>query len=138
MVSIPVAPAAPALFTANSSGTGPGAILNQTGSLNTPENPADKGSIIVLYLTGEGLTTPAGIDGKIATDALPKPVLPLTVSIGGIEAEILYSGAAPASVAGLAQVNARIPAGAPAGAAVPVTVRVGDTDSRTAVTLAIR
>ena len=52
-VHVNVATTAPGLFTANSSGTGPGAILNSNNSLNSPANPATKGDTVVVYLTGK-------------------------------------------------------------------------------------
>ena len=78
------------------------------------------------------------MDGKIAGDVLPAPVLPVTVTIDGIDAVTLYAGAAPASVAGLVQVNARIPVNAASGNAVPVAVRIGGIASPAGVTIAIR
>ncbi len=76
-------PTAPALFTANGSGTGPGAILNQDNSYNGPANPAPKGSYVVLYLTGEGETVPAGVTGKVTTVSTTGPLTPqpLTVAV---------------------------------------------------------
>ena len=53
-----VADAAFGLFTANSSGSGQGAILNPDGSYNSSSHPAERGSIVSLYGTGEGSTTP--------------------------------------------------------------------------------
>ena len=44
-ISVPVAPATPAIFTAGSGGTGPGAILNQDYSVNSYWNPATPGSL---------------------------------------------------------------------------------------------
>jgi uncharacterized protein (TIGR03437 family) len=64
-LTIPVAAARPGVFTIDSSGYGQGAILNQDGSLNSAANPAARGSIIVLYLTGEGLKDPASSDGAV-------------------------------------------------------------------------
>ena len=72
-VSIPVAASAPSIFTANGSGTGQGAILNEGGSVNSPANPARGGSIVVIYATCEGQTNPAGLDEKIASGTLPAP-----------------------------------------------------------------
>lgn len=60
-IALPVVAAAPAIFTADSSGRGQGAILNQNGSLNNIRNQADRGSVVVLYLTGEGATNPTGL-----------------------------------------------------------------------------
>ena len=35
-----------------------GAILNQNLSINSADNPARRGDVIVLYATGEGATMP--------------------------------------------------------------------------------
>lgn len=70
-LSMPVGPSAPALFTSNSSGIGQAAILNEDGSVNSKANPAAKGSVVVLFATGEGQTNPGGADGKIAA-GLPR------------------------------------------------------------------
>jgi len=136
-VAVPVAAAAPALFSFNSSGKGGGAFLNQDSSVNTPENPADKGSVVVLYGTGEGQTDPPGVDGRIAAAVFPKPLATIGVRIGGIAAEILYAGAAPGLVAGVLQVNARIPAEAPSGN-VPVVLSAGAATSQPDITVAVR
>ena len=52
-------------------------------------------SIVVLFGTGQGLTSPDFPEDEIASDPLPEPVDPVTVTIGGKQAEILYAGAAP-------------------------------------------
>ncbi|MGH9672792.1 MAG: hypothetical protein ACRD44_06380 [Bryobacteraceae bacterium] len=136
-VAIPVAAAVPALFWANSSVKGNGAILNEDTSFNSADNPAAKGSVVVLYGTGEGQTNPPGIDGRIAAAVFPKPLTPITVRIGGIDAEVLYFGAAPGLVAGVFQVNARVPAEAPSGD-VPVVVSVGSAASQPELTVAVQ
>jgi uncharacterized protein (TIGR03437 family) len=135
--AIGVTDAAPGIFTANSSGQG--AILNQDGSANSAANGADPGSFISIFATGEGQTNPPGIDGTINANSLPLPAprLPVTVQIGGQTAEVQYYGAAPGAVAGLLQVNAKVPAGVQRGTSVPVVITVGSTSSQT-VTLAIK
>src|SRR5450755_407742 len=60
-----VVPAVPGIFTAASSGTGQVAAMNQDGTVNSPVNPAARGSIITFFATGEGQTNPAGVDGKL-------------------------------------------------------------------------
>jgi len=104
------------LFTMDASGTGPAVALNQDGQLNSQRNPAEAGSIVVVYGTGIGITTPAGDDGALAPigplSALPRPIAFLTISVQGIPltpGDILYAGAAPGLVNGLTQVNFRIP-----------------------------
>ena len=136
-VTLRVAEAQPGLFTANSSGKGPGAILNEDNSLNTGQNPAAPGSIVILYGTGEGVTDPAGQDGQLALSAYPKPRQPVTVRIGGKEAEVLYAGAAPGLVSGVFQINVRVPEGL-AGGAQPVVVQIGAASSSPEVTVAVR
>ena len=126
-LSVPVAASAPALFTLNSSGVGQAAILNQDGSVNSSANPAAKGSVVVLFATGEGQTNPGGVDGKLASSQpLPAPVLPVTVLVGGPQgvgknAPVLYAGAAPTLVVGVLQINVVIPADAPSGN-VPLSI----------------
>jgi uncharacterized protein (TIGR03437 family) len=137
IISLPVAAASPALFTANASGSGPGAILNQDYSLNTAANPADKGATILLYATGEGMTTPASEDGVITGSVLARPRLAVSVTIGGQQAIVDYAGAAPGLVAGVFQLNVRVPANIASGAQ-PVIITVGSFSSPAGVTVNVR
>lgn len=138
-MTLSVAPSAPGLFSANSSGTGNGAIDNADGSVNSPSNPAALGSVIVLFGTGEGQTNPRGVDGRIALSVFPKPVLPVKVTIGGLDATagIQYAGAAPTLVAGVFQINVIVPPGVPAGA-VPVVVTIGQASSQSGLTVSLK
>lgn len=137
-VALSVAAASPGLFTIDASGTGQGAILNQDNTLNSAANPASRGSIIVLYATGEGQTDPAGVDGKPAAPPLPAPLLTVSVMIGGVNAGVEYAGGAPGLVAGVMQINVRIPASAPTGDAIPIQLHIGSASSQAAVTLAVK
>ncbi len=141
-LDIRVTDAAPGIFTLNISGSGPGAVVNQDGiTVNSAARPAPRGSIVVLYATGEGQTTPAGVTGKVTPadgSGLAKPLLPVTVLIGGQQAEVLYAGSAPGFVAGALQVNARVPQNAPTGDTIPVLVIVGSASSQANVTMAVR
>jgi uncharacterized protein (TIGR03437 family) len=92
----------------------------------------------VIFATGEGATSPVGVDGKLAAVPLPKPVLPVSVKIDGIDAEVAYAGGAPGLVAGVIQINARVPATVAAGNAVPIVIKIGTAESQAGVTLAIR
>jgi uncharacterized protein (TIGR03437 family) len=136
--TLPVVAAAPAVFTIDSTGTGQGAIVNQDGTVNSVANPAARGSVVSIYATGEGQTSPAGVTGSVTGSALKTPLLPVTVSIGGVGATVQYAGSAPASVAGLLQVNAVMPQGISAGSAVPVLVTVGKIPSQAGVTIAVK
>jgi uncharacterized protein (TIGR03437 family) len=137
-VSVPIQQSQPAIFTLNASGQGAGAILNQDYSINSAANPAARGSVVMIYATGEGQTNRAGVDGLLANTALPTPRLPVSVTIGGVNAQVLYAGAAPGLVAGLIQINAAVPATVQVGTAVPVQITVGTAASPTGVTLAVK
>lgn len=129
-MSLPVAPATPAIFTMNVSGAGQGAILNQDGTLNSAANPAAKGSIIALFATGDGIESPAQPDGAVTAAPYPAPTAKVQVFLGAAQvaqeaAEILHAGAAPGLVAGVLQVNARIPADLKESGQVPILLVVG-------------
>jgi uncharacterized protein (TIGR03437 family) len=133
---VPVAEASPELF---SDGVTRAVIaLNQDGSRNTPSNPAARGTVVVLFASGGGQTSPPGITGKRAPS--PHPVLngPVDVNIDGAAAEVLFAGEVPGFV-GLVQINARLqdgPVHAPR--AVPVTLRIGARTNRAPVSLWVR
>jgi uncharacterized protein (TIGR03437 family) len=140
---VTLAVTAPGLFAQNAAGGGPGAILNQDNSLNGPGHPAAKGSIVQVYLTGEGQTSPAGVTGAITTATLPPPqVTPepmqlIQVSIGGQQALWTYIGEAPGMVAGVMQLNVQIPAGVPSGP-LSIQVSVGGNMSQNGITVSVQ
>jgi uncharacterized protein (TIGR03437 family) len=131
-VSVSVVDSSPALFTADSSGQGQGAIANQDGSLNGANNPALRGTVVSIFATGEGQTDPPGVDGKLVGSLAPVPVLPVQVLIAGVVAEVQYAGGAPGEIAGLLQINARVPAAIPAGPQ-SLLVRIGQASSQAGV-----
>jgi len=61
----------------------------------------------------------------------------VTASVAGIPAEVTYAGAAPGLVAGVVQVNLRVPDAVSPSLAVPVTLTIGQV-ATPGVTLAIR
>jgi uncharacterized protein (TIGR03437 family) len=136
--AFPVSAATPALFSISGSGAGQGAILNQDGSVNSATNPAPPGSVVALFATGLGPTTPGGQDGAITTGVLPIPDLPVSVRIGDAPAEILYAGGAPQLIDGVFQINARIPKSTPSGTSTPIVLQVGEATSPNGVTLAVQ
>lgn len=139
-IRVPVQPATPGLFTTDSSGRGQAAAYNDSGSLNSPGSPAARGSVLVLYGTGGGLTDQPVEDGTLLpATGLVRPVLPLSVTIGGIPARVEYAGGVPGQVTGLFQLNVVVPEGVTTGDAVPVVVSAGMFSSpATGVTVAIR
>ena len=70
------------------------------------------------------------------SDSIDRPVS--DPGARGVVAEVQYAGAAPGLIAGVIQVNILIPAEAPSGEAVPITLTIGQTESRAGVTMAIR
>ncbi len=135
---IPVNATAPGLFTANASGTGQGSILNQDYTVNSAANPAARGSVVILWATGEGVTDPPGVDGRPAADVLPKPVAPITVNIGGYPATLSYAGAAPGYMPGVLQINAQISTDVQPGDNVSAHIAIGGVSSQNFVTMAVR
>jgi uncharacterized protein (TIGR03437 family) len=110
--------------------------VNQNGTPNGTGAPAPSGSVISLFATGEGQTSPAGVDGKTAGSAPPAPIAPVSVTIGGVPATVNYAGGAPGSIAGMMQVNAVVPAGV--SGSVPVVVTVGGVSSQGGVTVVVK
>ena len=137
-VTVPLAPSAFGLSTADASGSGQGAILNQDGSYNSANNPAAPGSVVTLFGTGEGaLDSPTWDGALVITQPFPKPVQPVSVTIGGEEAPILYAGEAPLLPVGVLQINAQVPSGVASGS-LPVVVSIGGSPTTRTVTVAIR
>lgn len=107
--------------------------------MNSPANPAQAGSVLQIFATGEGLTSPAATTGVIVeAGSLRSPLLPVGVTIGGENALVLYAGSAPGSVAGLFQVNAQLPQDLAPSSAVTVVLTVGSEASQAAVTVAVK
>ncbi|HKX32264.1 MAG TPA: S8 family serine peptidase [Blastocatellia bacterium] len=143
--------AAPGVFTVTASGRGQAAALNEDYSRNgdpgqtANARPEARGRHVIIYANGQGgqlvdpsthqpLTiatgAPAPSNGQIyATAATP------TVTIGGVQAIVDFSGLAPGYV-GLWQLNVLIPDNAPTGSIVPVVVTFGERTS-SATTIAI-
>ena len=132
-----VSAAMPAIFTVQSTGVGPGAILNQDSSLNSPSNPALRGSVVVLFATGAGTMNPTQTDGQVTGANSPVPSLPVSVQIGGVNAAIAYAGAAPGLVAGVLQVNCVVPQNIEPNETTQVQLTIGTISSPAGVTLAI-
>jgi uncharacterized protein (TIGR03437 family) len=143
-VSIYVDNSAPGLFTLDSSGAGPAAMLNVDPvsgavSVNSPQNPAPRGGLIVAYLTGAGQTVPPSVDGVVAERA-GQLSLPVEASLewpAYLPVEVLYAGPAPGIVAGVSQVNLRLPDSLSSGAHA-LYISVGGIWSQSTATVSIR
>jgi uncharacterized protein (TIGR03437 family) len=133
---VAVTNSSPGLFTANSAGTGPLSAFNQDNSINSVANPAAPGDVVVFFGTGEGLTN-SPLDGVIAGSSPPQPILPVTVTIGGLPAQVVYAGGVSGQTAGLLQLNVTVPPSAPSGL-LPVVLTVGTNSSQWGATIAVR
>ena len=123
---------APAIITADGSGSGPGLIRMASGSTITSVAPAHVGDNLVAYLVGLGATNPPFPTGTTATAQAPTTTIP-TLTVGGVPATVAYAGAAPGLV-GTYQINFTVPAGLQG--TQPVVVSIGGKNS-SAVPLAL-
>jgi uncharacterized protein (TIGR03437 family) len=120
-VSVPVAAASPALFTANASGTGQVLALNADGSLNGANNPAVPGTTVTLYLNG-----------------VPQQYLNggLGVTIGPQQANIVNTNL-PSPAPGVTAIAVQVPYGTSTVVAASISLQVGSFTSPTGVTLTV-
>ena len=110
--SVAVVAASPGVFPFSAAGQA--AAINQDGTINGPTNPAPAGSVISIYGTGTGPTSPPSVTGSVPTTAAAN-VLAATVTINNVSAPVQYAGAAPYLISGATLINAEIPADTPAG-----------------------
>ena len=147
-VTVPVLASRPGIFSVDASGQGQGAILNEDGTLNSALNPARRGSVISIFGTGGGETAPGVVDGQIVDGIPPRTSLPVSVffDIGlgedgppAKQGELLYAGASAGSIAGLLQVNVRVPTNATVvGDKVPFALIIGSQWTAYEATVALR
>ncbi len=116
-IAAAVADAVPGVF---ADGSGQALALNEDGTLNSAANPAARGSILVLFGTGEGVSG-----------------LPVSVNVGGYTADVLYAGPV-AGYPGLLQVNARMPAGYIGPGVYGIAIGVGTTLSQPGVAINLK
>jgi uncharacterized protein (TIGR03437 family) len=98
----------------------------------------------MVYMTGEGQTSPQGVTGAITIPNLPPPqvtpapLLQVSVLINGQPALWTYAGEAPGLAAGLMQLNVQIPPTAQSGVPNSITVSIGPNMSQTGVTVSVQ
>jgi len=128
--TVSVADAAPGVFTVDSSGRNQAAVLNADYSLNADfdrfpgSRPEVSGNYVVIYATGIGNTSPLVADGQAAPSSpFAVATSPTTVTMGGVQGQVLFSGLAPGFV-GLWQLNVYIPASLPTSTATSLIVEL--------------
>ena len=122
-IELPVLPAVPGIFV----------VLNEDFTVNSGSNPARRDARIILYATGVGRMDPPMASGSVAGAAvpLPRPALGAAVRFGTLDAALEYAGAAPGLIAGVIQVNVKLPGFAPnfRVTSLPATLSIGDYSS---------
>jgi uncharacterized protein (TIGR03437 family) len=131
-VTVPLAPTSPGIFSFPANGIGSAAALHSDYSLVSATNPAKQGEIISMYLTGLGATNPKVQDGAAAPGSAPLAVITggIAIYVGGVQVppnQIYYAGLAP-TLAGLYQVNFKIPVVAAGNIGVAIQTNEGFTD----------
>jgi len=162
--SVPMASVSPAIFCGAAGGCAlnggfyQAAVLNQDYSVNSPTNPAARGSIIMIYATGQGALDNAPADGAAAGTS-PLSTTPQTprVAMGTCFVDdcgpllagdptngkwVTYSGLAP-GFAGLWQINVQIPMAINPASQVPVAIQYNGVGSHSlssgfALTIAVK
>jgi len=139
-----VVAAVPGIFTADGSGRGQAAALNYIAAsndytVNSPANPAllKNAPIVVLYMTGFGITNPASASNLPAAGGVNTNT-PASVTIDGKAAAPVVTGVPQGSFPGLLQLNVTVPSDAAAGKTVPVTVSIGAATAQTGVTIGLK
>ncbi len=135
IVAVPVVQTAPAILTAGA-GTGQADMFNQDLSYNSSTSPAAVNSIVTIYVTGEGLTTPA-TDGLINIASFPALTRPVTATIGGQNATVNYKSEAPYLISGVAVIQLVVPS-VPPGCSVSLQVTIGGISSQPGVTMCVK
>jgi uncharacterized protein (TIGR03437 family) len=139
LTTVTIAAAAPGIFTVPQNGAGQAAVLNQDSTVNFGTNPAKRGSVIQIFATGAGETTPALAAGEAAPaggNPLVLTKVQPTATIGGKNARVQFSGMAPGFV-GLWQINAEVPQDVTPGMALPLVITAAGAQSNT-VTIAVQ
>jgi uncharacterized protein (TIGR03437 family) len=111
----------------------PGIFATPAGFL-APISNVQAGDTVALYMTGAGDLTPTVSTGdglrpgeNLPLAQIPRPRLPVTVTVGGTQAPVLFRGITQGT-AGVTQVNFTVPSGTPAGVR-QVVVSVGGLSS---------
>jgi uncharacterized protein (TIGR03437 family) len=126
--SFTVTAQAPAIY---QYGTNQAVAQNADGTLNSDGAPAAAGSVITVYLTGQGAVNNPVTDGTATPSSTPdSAVATATATIGAQSANVTFLGLTP-EFAGLAQANIQVPT-LPTGD-YPLVITVGGLVSASAV-----
>ena len=133
-VGVQVASSAPAIYNIG----GQAIAINSDGSLAAPAgaipgistHPAQIGDPngLTILATGLGAVSAPLADGANSSDQARNTLTAPTVTIGGVAAQVMFSGLSPQFV-GINQINVMLPSGTPTGSAVPLQLQMGTVNS---------
>jgi uncharacterized protein (TIGR03437 family) len=123
---------APGIFSVAGNGLGLAQATNSDGTLAAPtgavhgrqSHPAAPGATITVLATGLGATNKPIQSGHASNDATRHTTTLPSVLVGGIPAQVAFSGPSPKAPAE-DQLNIVLPVGVPAGSAVPIQLSLG-------------
>jgi uncharacterized protein (TIGR03437 family) len=118
LLTVPVAAAAPGIFTEDASGAGPAVVVLDNGARSSFSNPAVQGSTITIYGTGMD------------------PAMAITATIGTADATVSAVESLGATAPGVTQMRILVPEGI-SGPALPLLVSAAGISSQAGVTVSI-
>jgi uncharacterized protein (TIGR03437 family) len=139
VVTVPVAPTAPGLFSANGTGSGTGYYFDEAGFGVEYSQAVQAGDTVVLFATGFGATNPTVATGTLGPNAVASAVAPVTMTINNQSVPATSAGLEPGNLSGAVvgydEVIFTVPSSltVPAGqlsATFPVVVTVGGVASQ--------
>ena len=142
-INFQVAGSAPGVFSIPNGVGWAVAINNADGSIAAPPgaiagintHPAKAGDAIILYANGLGAVNSAPPNGWNSTDQLRSTLSAPTVMVGGVQAQVIFSGLTP-QFPGINQVNFIVPGGVTG--TVPLQLSLGGITTTNQVTIAIQ
>jgi uncharacterized protein (TIGR03437 family) len=135
--AVQIAPSAPGVFTVSGNGQGQAIAFGEDGLPNSPENPAGSGSILSVLCTGAGLISPSVATGVPIPTTTPSPVLPVTATVRGVQAEVDQAYSIPGTI-GQFVVDLRVPDSIAQDDNASVVIMVGDAVTQVDATVAVR
>jgi len=141
-VQVTLGPVGPGIFASNGLAI---SVNNADGTLTwapgtvpgLTTHGAKTGDTLIVYCTGLGPVTPSTpADGANSLDALRRTATLPVVLIGGVQAQVSFSGLSPQFV-GVNQLNIIVPSGVTPGANVPLQIQMGGITTPTNTVIAI-
>jgi uncharacterized protein (TIGR03437 family) len=144
VVTIPIIPAAPAIYRAHP-WTTQAMALNADGTLAAASgavegfqsHPANVGDAILIYANGLGAVTPGIVTGVNSQDMTRVTQATPIVLIQGQPAKVTFSGLSP-KVPGMNLLNVIVPSGITSSDAAPIQIQAGSITTTAQLTIAVR